>query len=37
LKFVDDFETVLLIPKVLTSNFRLKNFYFFLYLILPFL
>jgi hypothetical protein len=29
-KFVDDFEIVLLIPKALTSIFRLKNFYFFL-------
>jgi hypothetical protein len=32
-KFVDDFETVLLIPNWLTANFRLKNFYFFLYLL----
>jgi len=29
-KFVDDFEIVLLIPKALTSIFRLKNFYSFL-------
>jgi hypothetical protein len=28
LKFVDDFEAVLLIPKALTAIFRLKNFYF---------
>jgi hypothetical protein len=27
-KFVDDFETVLLIQKVLTSLFRIKIFYF---------
>jgi hypothetical protein len=35
LKFVDDFEIVLLIIKALESIFRLKNFYFFLYLISP--
>jgi len=31
-KFVDDFEPVLLITNKLTVIFRLKNFYFFLYL-----
>jgi len=29
MKFVDDFEAVLLILKALTSIFRPKNFYFF--------
>jgi len=29
-KFVDDFKAVLLIPKALTLNFELENFYFFL-------
>jgi len=28
-KFVDDFEVVLLIPKALTSIFRLKKFFIF--------
>jgi hypothetical protein len=31
MKFVDDFEVVLLIPQALTANFRLKNFYFFFF------